>query len=268
MSAPLDVSAILSALAVLGGLAGAALGISTRAHAYSKRNVHAPETAHLGSACRPLFLLDWRFAHVNHGSYGVAPRAVVDAAAAALRSVEAFPDDFMRRRALDAWKAAGERVARWVNAPAGSVVLLENATTAVNAVLRSLPPRGGGARELWVMLDQTYNACALALRAEAAARGAAVAVLPIPLPAATPEGVVAALAAALAEAVREAGVDRARFLLLDHIASATGMLFPIGALIAACRQNAELIMVDGAHAPGQLHLDIAAMHADWYTGNL
>ena len=99
-----------------------------------------PSTSHLGAACRKFFFLDWQFAHVNHGSYGVAPRPVVAAAAAALVDVEAFPDHFMRRRVAAEWKAAADAVGRAVNAPAGSVVLVENATTAVNAVLRSLPP--------------------------------------------------------------------------------------------------------------------------------
>jgi isopenicillin-N epimerase len=263
--------------AVLPVLALGALGwaVSSRARKSAANAGSSPSTSHLGAACRPFFFLDWQFAHVNHGSYGVAPRPVVAAAAAALVDVEAFPDHFMRRRVAGEWKAAADAVGRAVNAPAGSVVLVENATTAVNAVLRSLPPSAapGAGPELWVMLDQTYNACALALRAEAAARGpgVAVAVLPVALPAADGAAVVAALAASLAAALRAAGVPRARFLLLDHIASATGMLFPLADLLAALRPMADLILVDGAHAPGQLDLDMAALvaaGADWYTGNL
>lgn len=228
----------------------------------------AVSTSHLGMQCRRHFYLDWQFAHCNHGSYGTAPRAVVEEASSILRGVEAFPDHFMRRRVAREYKEASDIVARFVAAPPGSVVLLENATTAVNAVLRSLPPSSSGGRELWVMLDQTYNACALALRAVAAARGADVVVLKVPLPAASPEDITAALASALAVAVTAAGLPRAHFLLLDHIASATGLLFPAAELVAACRPHAEFIMVDGAHAPGMLDLNLPALGADWYTGNL
>lgn len=257
---------LLTAAAAASFVLGATLIVRARAaRAAAAAAESGPDTSHLGLACRSHFLLDFSFTHLNHGSYGTAPRSVVAAALAELRGIEAFPDDFMRRRALQRYKATGDVVARLVNAPAGSVVLVENATTAVNAVLVSLDLRPG---DQLLLLDQTYNACALAARGEAARRGCSVAVLPVALPAADADAVVADFSAALAAAVRGAPGGRARFILLDHIASATGMLFPIARLVAAARAHVDYVMVDGAHAPAMLELDLAALRADWYTGNL
>ncbi len=92
-----------------------------------------------GLSCRNQFFIDFAAAtHLNHGSYGAAPRSVVRAAARAMEAIEAWPDDFMRRRALgEVSRAADAAGALYFRAAPGSCVFIENATVGVNAVLRS-----------------------------------------------------------------------------------------------------------------------------------
>lgn len=212
---------------------------------------------------RPHFMLDWSFTHLNHGSYGTAPRAVLAAARTAAEAVEAFPDDFFRRRALGQFKALSDTVGAFVGAPPGSCVLLDNATTAVNTMLRGLSLKPG---DHILINDNTYNACKNAAH-HAASRvaGAEVVTFSFPFPLTDEAGLLATLQATLD------AHPRAVFILLDHITSPTGVVMPIAAMAAAAKARGVLVGIDGAHAPGMLPLDMAALESsgvDWYTGNL
>jgi isopenicillin-N epimerase len=218
-----------------------------------------------GAAVRPLFPTDFRYIHLNHGSYGVAPWRVMAAARRVMEGIEAFPDAFMRRSALGRFAAAADAVADFVAAPRGSVVFVENATAGVNAVLRSLVLRPG---DQLAINNHTYNACKNAALDVAARAGASVVVQTVPVPdpatppAAADDTIVAAFDAFLA------AHPAVKFALVDHITSPTAIVMPVARLAAAAHARGVKIMVDGAHAPGQLDLDVGAIGADWYTGNL
>jgi isopenicillin-N epimerase len=213
----------------------------------------------LGAAIRALFPTDFSYTHLNHGSYGVAPKEVMQAARAVMDGIEAFPDDFMRRTALPRFRAAAEEVARFVGGEAGSVVFVENATAGVNAVLNSLRLKAGDA----ILINtHTYNACKNAAYWVAERCGAEVLTQPFPLPVSDPNALVADF-----EAYLDAHPN-VRFALIDHITSPTAIVMPVERLCAACRARGVRVMVDGAHSPGQLSLDLASMGCDWYTGNL
>jgi len=135
-----------------------------------------------------------------------------------------------------------------------------NATSAVNTVVRSLTFASGD--ELLVT-NHAYNACANALHYVADRAGATVVVADVPFPLRASEQVI--------DAVMGAVTDRTRFALLDHVTSPTGVIFPVEALIDALVARDVDVMIDGAHAPGMIPLDIAALATRglaFYTGNL
>jgi histidinol-phosphate/aromatic aminotransferase/cobyric acid decarboxylase-like protein len=180
----------------------------------------APEWEQLGfgEPARRHFLLNCTgFTHLNHGSYGVTPRVVLEEAIGVLKEVEAFPDDFFRAKAWPRYKQLCEVVGGYVGAPGRDVVLVPNATTAVNAVLYSAANIRAG--DAVLITDITYNALQIAVREHCRAVGARVVVVPVPVgvPGATTTlerfhtGVLAALASALDS---DRGI---KWALLDHI---------------------------------------------------
>ena len=224
-----------------------------------------------GEAVRPLFPLNFAAPvnggeeavccrhHLNHASYGVAPLEVTAAARAQADAIEAWPDEWFRRTALPSWKEAAETVGRFLGAAPGALVFVDNATTAVNAVLGSLRLGPGDAL---LILDHTYRACANAARHTCERSGAELLTLDLPLPLPSDDALVGLLDSCLARH------PRIRFVLLDHLTSPTSIVLPVRDMAAVCRARGVLVMVDGAHAPGQLPLQLADIGADWYTGNL
>ena len=210
----------------------------------------------LGSAIRGEFLLDPGAVTVNHGSFGATPRAVLAAQDRWRARMEAQPSTFMRRILPGALREAGATLARFVGADAADLAFVDNATTGVNAVLRSLTFRPG---DEIVVLSHVYGAVAKTVRHAAAQAGAQVVIAALPFPDPTEPAVLAGLAAALG--------PRTRLAVLDHIASPSALVLPIAAMVALCRARRVPVLVDGAHAPGQVPLDLAEVGADWYTGN-
>jgi isopenicillin-N epimerase len=154
-------------------------------------------------------------------------------------------------------RQAAAAVAGFVGARAEDLVFVDNATTGCNAVLRSLDLRPGD--EL-VLTDLTYGAVANAAAYVARERGAVVRTVPAPYPEFRPEVLRATLEAALG--------PRTRLLLLDHIASETALLLPVADLARLARAKGVPVLVDGAHAPAAIPLDIPALGVDYYTANL
>ena len=212
------------------------------------------------NAVSPLadWALDPAIAHLNHGSYGGIPRAVLAAAGVLRARLEAAP---MRFFVLD-WQGELDRargaLAAFLHAPADRLVFVPNATTGVAIALGSLDLEAGD--EL-VTTSHAYRACKNQLVRVATARGARVVTVPIALPF-DPDAVVDAVLAALA--------PRTRLVLLDHVTSPTALVLPIERIVPACAARGIAVLVDGAHAPGQLELDVGALLAagvTWYAGN-
>ena len=170
--------------------------------------------------------------------------------------LEAQPVAFMLDRLAPALRQAAAELAAFLGAEAGDLALVANATEGANAVLRAVDLGPG---DVVLATSGAYPAVRNTLSHLCRERGATLHVVALPTPLAGPEAAVEPVVAAL---------DRgARLAVLDHVVSASGTVLPIAALCRACRERGVAVLVDGAHAPGMLDLDVPAIGADWYVGN-
>lgn len=201
------------------------------------------------------FLLDPDIVFLNHGSYGACPKPVFDAWQGWQREMERNPVQFLGRRSAGLLRHARERLAGYLGANADDLVFVSNATTGVNIVAKSLHLNPG---DEVLTTDLEYGACRATLARVCAAAGARLVLVPVPLPL-TREGFVAAMT--------EAMTPRTRLVMMSHITSPTALRLPIEPVLAQARRRGIASLIDGAHAPGQIPLDLAALGADYYTGN-
>ncbi|HTQ04810.1 MAG TPA: aminotransferase class V-fold PLP-dependent enzyme [Polyangiaceae bacterium] len=201
--------------------------------------------------------LDPEVVFLNHGAFGACPTAVLAEQTAWRARLEREPVRFMVNELEAALDHARAAVAAFVGSDPRSLVFVANATAGVNTVLASLPLRPG---DEILVTDHGYNACNNAARHWAARAGANVVVAGVPVPLHEPGEVVAAVLAAV--------TPRTRVAIVDHVTSPTGIVFPAAELVKALRERGVLSLIDGAHAPGMLPLDLAALDADYYAANL
>jgi isopenicillin-N epimerase len=203
-----------------------------------------------------LWPLDRNVVFLNHGSFGACPSEVLRHQAALRDEMEAEPVRFLSREIDDRLAAARRALAAFVGADPDDLAFTVNATSGVNAVLRS---RVFSANDELLVTDHAYNACRNALNFVAERSGARVVVVAIPFPVRSPGDVVDAVLARV--------TPRTRLALLDHVTSPTGLILPVERLTAALRGRGVDVLIDGAHAPGMLPLDLTALGATYYSGN-
>jgi isopenicillin-N epimerase len=207
---------------------------------------------------RELFLLDPAVIFLNHGSFGAVPRPVFEEQERLRRELEAEPVLFLARgldERLDAVRAA---VAGLVGvSDVEGLVLVPNTTTGLGAVAASIELGPG---DEIVLTSHEYGATVLLWREVARLTGAVIRVADLPEPAGSEEEIVGAIAAQLSE--------RTRVLFCSHITSLSAITLPVQRLCAEARRLGILSIVDGAHAPGQIPLELDSIAADVYVGNM
>ncbi len=205
---------------------------------------------------RDLFLLDPTVTFLNHGSFGACPRPVFEEYQHWQRELELQPVEFLGRRFDGLMNEARAKLADYLNVPAGDLVFVPNATSGVNVVARSFDLRPG---DEVLSTNLEYGACSEAWKYACEKAGATYIEQPITLPVVTAEQVV--------EEVWSGVTPRTRVLYLSHITSGTALWLPIEELCRRARAAGILTVIDGAHAPGQIPLDLTAIGADIYSGN-
>ncbi len=201
--------------------------------------------------------LDRAITFLNHGSFGARTRDVMARQAVWRDRIEARPIEMLGRRVRELLAPAKEAVAAFVGADPEGLGFVTNATEGVNAALRSVPWRRGSRI---VTTDHVYHAVRQTLRRIAAEHELELVEVPVPLPLQGPEQIVAAIEPWLGPPTQ--------LLLVDHVTSPTAVRFPAEVLTELCRQRSIEILVDGAHAPGMIDLDLQAMDPDHYAANL
>lgn len=204
---------------------------------------------------RDQFLLDPDIIFLNHGSFGACPREVFEAQQAWQLEMEKNPVAFLGRRSAELLRHARERLGETIGARVDDLVFMPNATTGVNTVAQSLALQPG---DEVLTTDLEYGACDATWQRVCERTGAVYRRVEIPLPYRCDEFVARVLAGI---------TDRTRVIFVSHITSTTALILPVAELCAAARARGILTLVDGAHAPGQIPLDLEDIGADFYVGN-
>jgi isopenicillin-N epimerase len=213
------------------------------------------------------WMLDPAITYLNHGTVGAVPRAVLAAQQAIRDEMERQPSRFLLREVYPLtgtprekptrMREAASAIATFLGARGDDLVFVDNATAGVNVVLRSLTFAPG---DEIIVTDHSYPTTGWLAEFVAHQSGATVRTVAVPYPNFDPTRLVDAVAQAIRPGTRLA--------VLDHVTSESALIFPVAELTALCRDRGVQILIDGAHAPGMLPIDLEALGADYYAGNL
>ncbi|HMO59594.1 MAG TPA: aminotransferase class V-fold PLP-dependent enzyme [Roseiflexaceae bacterium] len=202
------------------------------------------------------FLLRRDVAFLNHGSYGACPRPVFETYQRWQRELESEPVQFIGRQLPARLAAARERLGALLGTSGMNVVLVPNVTYALNIVAHSLKL---GPDDEVLTTNHEYGAVDRTWQYNLERSGARYVVQPIDLPLSS--------AAAIVEQIWAGVTERTKVIALSHITSPTALIMPIGEICRRARAAGILTVIDGAHAPGQIDVDVEALGADFYGGN-
>eukprot|EP00949_MAST-11_sp_MAST-11-sp1_P003205 g3205.t1 len=220
----------------------------------------AGSSSRFGKHLLSLFGIDEDYVNLNHGSYGSVPNVVLDAANGWRRHVEKKPDLFYRFEVYDIIPRMLKRLASYIGADAEDVVFVENASHGVNAVLRSMKKLHKGKKILY--LNLAYQMVKNTLEYLSEADSDALLEVNITLPDQTDDDIVEAVRQAL-----EANKGSVHIASFSHITSIPSTILPVERLIKLCREHGVLVLIDGAHALGQIPLNMKELDPDFYVCN-
>lgn len=205
---------------------------------------------------KDLFLLDPDIVFLNHGSYGATPRPVFESYQNWQRLLERQPVEYFRKSSENL-KNARQSLAAYVHTQADHLVFMTNVTAALNAVVKSLKLEPG---DQVLTTNQEYGAIDRTWKFYAQKSGYEYINFPIPVPLTTPEAYV--------EQLWQGVNKRTKVIFISHISSPTSVIAPVAEICQRARENNILTVIDGAHAPGQIPLDLTELGADFYGANL
>jgi len=201
------------------------------------------------------FLLDPEITFLNHGSFGACPRPVFEAYLQWQLELERQPVDFLGRQAVGLLGIARAKLGEYLGCDAEDVVYFPNPTTAINMVARNLDLKPG---DEILTTDHEYGAMSRTWGFICHKTGAKYIQRPVPLPVTSQEEFV--------ENFWQGVTDRTQVVFISHITSPTALIFPVQEICRRARDAGILSIVDGAHAPGQIPVDLREIGADFYTG--
>jgi isopenicillin-N epimerase len=213
-------------------------------------------SSRFGHHLRDHWLLEKDIFFFNHGSFGATPRPVLEAQSAWRERMERQPVRFLNKELPGLLRAAAKELAEFLGASGNDLVFVENATTGVNTVLRSIQWKP---EDELVLGNHAYPAVKNAADFIRRQTGIRIREANVPFPLSGEEEIVSAFAAALTPATR--------LVVVDHVCSALAVVFPVARVASLCHERGIAVLVDGAHAPGMLPISLEALGADWYVGN-
>ena len=205
-----------------------------------------------------LFLIEDNINFLNNGSFGATPRIVLLAQQFWREKMEMQPFRFMTKELPIYQRSALALLANFLHADVSSMAFVQNATTGMNAVIRSQMMKWSAGDEI-LTTNHVYGAVRNTLLYAASCTHATIIEASIPFPIMNEQQIV--------QAIESAITDKTVFLCIDHITSPSGIIFPIKQIIELAHSKGIPILVDGAHAPGMIDLHIEDLQPDWYTGN-
>jgi isopenicillin-N epimerase len=208
------------------------------------------------SSLSDLFLLDPKIIFLNHGSFGACPKPVFEAYQQWQLELERQPVFFLGRRVDEVLDEARRSLADYLQADSDHLVFVPNATIGINTVARSLKFQPG---DEILTTNHEYGAMDMTWKFICQKTGAKYIRYDVPLPVTTTEDFV--------ESFWSAVTPRTRVIFLSHITSSTALRFPVEPICQRARAAGILTVIDGAHAPGQIPLNLSALGADFYVGN-
>lgn len=205
---------------------------------------------------KDLFQLEPDIVFLNHGSFGATPKPVFEVYQDWQRRLERQPVKFLGREVSGYLQEARASLGNYLNVDKDDLIFIPNATFGVNIVARSLK-LGEGDEVLTT--DQEYGACDKTWTYAAQQKGFCYKKQPIKLPVSSSDDIL--------EQFWQGVTPQTKVIYLSHITSPTALIFPVAGICARARRAGVMTVIDGAHAPGQLELDLAHIDADFYTGN-
>jgi len=203
------------------------------------------------------FLLAPDVIFLNHGSFGATPQSVFEAYQSWQRELERQPVEFLDRRFAERMSTARIALGEYLGTGPDNLVYITNATVGVNIIARSLDL---GPDDEVVSTNHEYGACDRAWRFLSQKQGFKYTNQPVSMPLTSADEFVVQL--------WQSVTARTKVIYLSHITSPTAVIFPVADVCRRAREQGILTVVDGAHVPGQIHLDLEEIGADFYTGNL
>ncbi len=200
--------------------------------------------------------LDPNIIFLNHGSFGATPNTILEKQNEYREMMENEPVDFFVNKMPELLYASKRKLGAFVGADTNDIVFIQNTTTGVNLILNSYPCENG---DEWLTTSHAYGACKNAIKHYAEKNGVILKIADVPFPVQNDNEIL--------ESISKEINSKTKLALIDHVTSATGMIFPIRKIIELLHSKGIKVIVDGAHVPGMISLDINDLDADFYVGN-
>jgi len=202
------------------------------------------------------WILDPNITFLNHGSFGACPKLILDEQTKLRTSLESDPVTFMESTARELWAESLVKLSKFINADSEGMTFVTNATSGVNTVLKSLDLKPN---DEIIVLDHSYQACWNAVDFITKRTGAKTVVATIPFPIDSNEQII--------EEILQKVTEKTRLALVDTVTSPTGLRLPFEELVSELQSRNVDVLLDAAHGPGIVPLDIKKLDPAYVTGN-
>ena len=200
--------------------------------------------------------LDQNVCFLNHGSFGATPKKIIQYQHELVKELESQPVRFLVRKSEESWVHSRSRVAAFLGAKPENLVFVRNTTSGVNTVLNSLAL---GKNDEVIITNHTYGACENTLNQHSIEKGFLIKKVIIDYPNFSEEQFQTALKVAVTQ--------NTKLVLIDHVTSASAIIFPIQEVVDFFESKGVEVLVDGAHSPGMIDLNLENIGASYYVGN-